>query len=411
MGDKKRPAFGARDRGTDNRLTGDPSAKASARGTSPAEGTHARGTTSPPYIDPDRGIDLGGHWDKHGVYWYADEAGRTWLWTEAKKQWKVFSTPDQAIKLSGRAPSTVAADRAAQARNDAYRQLLKGPARQYGRNYGVVGVPTILAGKLAGEAFEEVRDVISPEVIVSVAPGAVLLSHNTQRLKDAEAEIAAEKDRRDRIAEAQIAHEHGELFQMPVVVASTEKVDESAPRDPMVAAGTTTKAGKPARSSARVEGLVSDIAKTYRKEIVNARKANPRATASLIGIIAEKKTLDQVEKLARARGLDPGHIWVKDFPVGVAGPSGKRQGHTAEMGSPHYGFIVELKKSPQAVGALQAEAHLLAVNQSLNFPEGGVYARIYGERYKGAGVDRQGMGADLDSKKAKSTGAPRVRVR
>ena len=69
------------------------------------------------------------------------------------------------------------------------------------------------------------------------------------------------------------------------------------------------------------------------------------------------------------------------------------------MGSPHYGFIIELKKSPQAVKGWQAQGHLIAVDNSLNFKWGGVYARIYGENYKaGAGVDRRAMGGALSRK-------------
>jgi hypothetical protein len=358
--------------------------------------------------DMDR-VDSGGQWDDYGVYWHVDEEGRTSLWTEAKREWRVLGTPDDAMKLSGLAPSTVAANRAAEANNDAYRRFLHGPARQYARDYGVIGVPTILTGKLAAAAVEKGQQVISPELSIAVSPGTVLLENNSQRLRDVEAEIAAEKDRRDMIAEAQIAHEHGELFRMPVVVASTEQIDESAPLDPMVVAGTTTQTGKPARSPARVEGLIRDITATYRGEIVNARRANPRATASWVGLEAERRTLAQVDTLARARGLNPGHIWVQNFPMGVTGPKGGAV--SAEIGSPHYGFVVELKKSPNAVGGFQAEAHLVSVNNSLNFPEGGVYFRIYGERYKGFGVDRLQMGAELERQKVKLPRAPKVRLR
>ncbi len=127
--------------------------------------------------------------------------------------------------------------------------------------------------------------------------------------------------------------------------------------------------------------------------------------------MAEQRTLAQVDTVARARGLNPGHISVGNFPMGVTGPRGGAV--SAEMGSPHYGFVVELKKSPKAVGGLQAEAHLLSVDKSLNFPRGGVYARIYGENYKGKGVDRRGMGSDRDKtrKQAGRTRTPKIRLR
>ena len=102
--------------------------------------------------------------------------------------------------------------------------------------------------------------------------------------------------------------------------------------------------------------------------------------------------------------------------MGVTGPKGGAV--SAEMGSPYYGFVVEAKKSPKAVGGDQAEAHLLSVNKSLNFPEGGVFYRIYGEGYKGSGIDRQPMGAELEPMGAElermgaePTRTPKVRVR
>lgn len=404
MGDSKKrdPAFGSRERGIDNRLMQAPSRKASARGTSPAE----RGTASS-QIGLDRGVDLGGQWDEHGVYWYADEGGRIWVWTEARQQWKVLSTPADAIKLRGQAPISEDDRLEAEVSHNTIRRWVQVPMRQYVQNYGLSGAPMIFVGKLAADAVEQVEQVIPPELSASVLPGMVLLSHNKRRLEDVEAEIAAEKDRRDRTAEAQIAHEHGELFQMQVVVASTEEVQESAPPDPMVVAGTTTKTGKPARSPVRVEAFIRDITTTYRKEIAKARQANPRARASQIGIIAERQTLAQVDKLARARGLNPGHIHAGNFPVGVTGPRGGVI--SADLGSPHFGFMLELKKSPKAKHGFQAAAHLLAIGYSLNFPDGGVYARIYGEGYKGAGVDRQGMGADLAKQKPKLKRSPRGR--
>ena len=301
----------------------------------------------------------------------------------------------------------IAEDRAAQARNDAYRRHLKAPGRQYARDYGVMGAPTILVAKVAAKAWEKVEQVIPPELSVAVAPGSVLLANNSRRLEEVEAEIAAEKDARDMLGEAQTAHAHGELFQLPIVVASTDAIDESP--DPMVAAGITAPVGKPARSPARVEGFIKDITAIYRNEIAAARQANPTGTASSHGIIAEQRTLAQVDAVARRRGLNPGHIQVGNFPMGITGPKGGVV--SAEMGSPHYGFIVELKKSPKAVGKFQAEAHLVAVQNSLNFPHGGLYTRIYGEGYKGPGADRLKMGTELERQRAERRRAPRGRIR
>lgn len=117
----------------------------------------------------------------------------------------------------------------------------------------------------------------------------------------------------------------------------------------------------------------------------------------------------KVPALAKARGLNPGHIQVGNYLVGVTGPRGGQL--TAEMGSPHYGFMVELKKSPKAVRGWQAQGHLIAVDNSLNYRWGGVYVRIYGENYKpGASVDRRAMGGALKNK-PKRPKAPRSRLR
>ena len=81
------------------------------------------------------------------------------------------------------------------------------------------------------------------------------------------------------------------------------------------------------------------------------------------------------------------------------------------MGSPHYGFIVELKKSPKALKGWQAQGHLIAVDNSLNFKWGGVYVRIFGENYRpGAGVDRRVMGGALKNK-PNPPRPPRIRIR
>ena len=104
------------------------------------------------------------------------------------------------------------------------------------------------------------------------------------------------------------------MFVLPLAVASTDPVEESAPADPLVvsdaevldtaplAAGTTEKVGKPARSPVRVEGFIRDITTIYRNEIEAAKKANPGATASKIGTIAESRTIAQVDAVAKAAG-------------------------------------------------------------------------------------------------------------
>jgi hypothetical protein len=143
------------------------------------------------------------------------------------------------------------------------------------------------------------------------------------------------------------------------------------------------KARRPVRE--RVQGFADDVAERYRGDIVEARKAHPTGTASLVGIEAEKATLGDVPRLAAKWGLNHEHIWVGGFPVGVAGPKGGVI--TAEMGSTYYKFMIELKKSPRAVRLYQAQAHFLAVEQGINFPKGVRYFRIYGENFaRGAGT-------------------------
>jgi hypothetical protein len=124
-------------------------------------------------------------------------------------------------------------------------------------------------------------------------------------------------------------------------------------------------------------------------------------------MLAERQTLAQLDKLARKRGLNPGHIQGGSFPVGVTGPKGGVS--TAEIGSPHYGFMVELKKSPKADRWSQTEAHLVSVDNSFNFPRGGVYLKIYGENYKaGAGVYRRAM-AGTKGRKPTGTKGPKLK--
>jgi hypothetical protein len=381
-----------------------PPPKTTVRGTSPQERGVTRATTRPD-PDPDRGVDLGGVWDENGNYWLTDEAGRVMLWQESAQQWQVIATPDQAVQMRGVAPMTDA-DRAYVANRDALLKRVYGaPAREFGRT-GVMGGPGRVVGKMTAEALDKVGHVIPVEYV----PFAGEMNQKSQEFLAAEAEMIADAKRRDAEAEAQTAKAHGELYQMPVVVASTPKLEKEL--EATVAAGTTKKVGSPIRAPARVEGFINDIAAEYREQILKAKTEEPKATASRHGILAEQRTLAKLPELAQARGLNPGHIMWGNVPVGVTGPRGGAL--SAEIGSPHYGFMIELKKSPKAVKGWQAQGHLIAVDHSLNYPWGGVYARIYGEKYKpGAEVDRRAMGGALGKKlpKPPKVRAPRTRLR
>jgi hypothetical protein len=381
-----------------------PPPKATVRGTSPRERGVDRATTTPD-PDPDRGVDLGGVWDEHGNYWYTDEAGTTMVWQESAQQWQLIAGPEQAIRVEGRAPLTDE-DRAYVASRDAMlKRHFGAPARQFGR-VGVMGGPGRIVGKMISEAWSnEYYDL-----------GAVDPTHTgfmnklSDDFKQVEAEIIADNARQDAEADAQTAHAHGELYQMLVVVASNDKLERELEAE--VAAGTTKKVGSPVRAPGRVEGFINDLTGTYRDELVKIKRAEPTATASRHGMVAEKITLERVPQLARARGLNFDHIMVNNFIVGVTGPKGGQL--TAEMGSPHYGFIAELKKSPGAVKGWQAQGHLIAVDHSLNFPHGGLYVRIFGENYKpGKGVDRRAMGGALQKKPKlpRSRTRPRTRIK
>ncbi len=131
----------------------------------------------------------------------------------------------------------------------------------------------------------------------------------------------------------------------------------------------------------RVQGFVDDLAAAYRDAISAARTGNPRATPSQIGRTGERVALGRVEALARRWSLDPSRVWVGDVPVGVTGPSGGVI--SAEIGSPYYKFLIELKKSPAAVRRYQAVAQMLSVDESINFPNGGRLYRVYGEVPRG----------------------------
>lgn len=194
--------------------------------------------------------------------------------------------------------------------------------------------------------------------------------------------------------EAKAAHERGDLYQLPLIVSDRAALED--PEGAPVAAKSLQRAPvKPARGGSkrklsvreRVEAFANDLAKRYREEIAAARKANPKATHSLVGILGEKKTLEAVGDLAKKWKLDPNKIWVGDFPAGVTGPKGGVI--TTEIGSTFYKFMLELKKSPRAVRAHQAQAHLVGIEHTANFPRGGRYYRVYGEGFKpGAGTFR-----------------------
>jgi len=371
--------------------------KTTVSGTSPPERGITRVSTTPD-LDMDS-LDLGGDWDEYGNYWYADSEGWNWVWSESAQQWQLLSTPDQAIEVWGRAPLTDE-DRAWMNSVDAYKRHLQAPGRQFGRT--LMGGPPRIVGKMIAEVGS--NEYVNLGVLDPTG-GMVsgFLGNKADEFKQVEAEIIADTQRRDAESEARTAHAHGELYQIPVVVASDDKLEKE--HQAAIAAGTIKTVGSAVRAPARVEGLINDITQVFRDELVAAKLDEPNATASRHGTRAEQRTLAKVPALARARGLNPGHIMLNNFPVGVTGPRGGQL--SAEMGSPHYGFMIELKKSPKAVKGWQARGHLIAVDYSLNFPRGGVYVRIYGENYKpNAGVDRRAMGGAL-----KPPRPPRTRIR
>jgi hypothetical protein len=380
-----------------------PPKKSSVRGTA----EHERAVTRPSSaaeVDPDRGVELGGHWDANNNYWYADESGRILMWEESTQQWHHVATPEAAIRVKGRIPITDE-DRAYMASRDALLKRHYGaPARQFGR-VGVMGGPGRIVGKMIAETWS--NDYWDLGAVDPTRTG--FMNKLSDDFKQAEADIIADYTRRDARAEAETAHAHGDLYQMFVAVASNDKLEKELEGE--VAAGTTKKVGSPVRSPARVEGFINDLATLYRDELVKIKDAEPKATASRHGTVAEQRTLAQVPRLAKARGLNFGHIMVNNFIIGVTGPRGGQL--SAEMGSPHYGFVIEFKKSPKAMSGRgwQSQGHLIAVDHSLNFPHGGLYVRIFGENYKpGAGVDRRAMGGALD-KKPKPPKAPKPRGR
>jgi hypothetical protein len=191
-------------------------------------------------------------------------------------------------------------------------------------------------------------------------------------------------------SEAQAAYERGDLYQLPVLIAEDAAVDAvpgpepgSAPlslqRAPAAKGTRTTASMRRLSTRDRVDRFINDLANEYREGIAAAREKYPAETASVIGTEGEKMTLRNVVPLARKWGLDPNRIAVGDVPVGVTGAKGGVI--TAEAVSTYYKFMVELKKSPRAVRRYQAEAHLVAIEKGANFPGGGRFFRIYGERF------------------------------
>jgi hypothetical protein len=330
------------------------------RATAPAQRATAWG-------DP-AGVDLGGTWDQHGNYWYTDEnTGSNWVWQEPQKQWTQLSTPADAIHVQGRAPGGQGVN--------PYVAFNQGIGTRWGQTHGLflgIGAAPIAEPM----AFVGEKGAVVVGSLVPGGQGFLLagppLAHARKEMTAIRERWEEEAKQRDREWEILQAEGRGDLYRVPLVVGAT------APEGP---------AGK---TPARVQDFVDRITDTYRTEITKARARLPNASASEIGRVAEKATLEQVEPLARAAGLDPGHIWVGDFPVGVTGPKGGAS--TAEMGSQKYGFIVELKKSPRAVRGYQADAHRVAVEEAVNFEKGGAYYRVYGENYEGEGVDTYKMG-------------------
>ena len=142
--------------------------------------------------------------------------------------------------------------------------------------------------------------------------------------------------------------------------------------------------GKKTKLEKSVDHFIAEVTLFYRDAIRTAKKKYPNATPSRIGQIAEAEVLKQIPKLARANKLDPGYIDTGNFPAGVTGPRGGVI--SMEAGSVEYRFTLELKKSPKADRRSQTQAHTVAVEEGVNFPEGMFYYKIYGEGFRGSGI-------------------------
>jgi hypothetical protein len=249
-----------------------------------------------------------------------------------------------------------------------------------------------LAGRTAGKDVAAIGKSALPHVDPAQALTVLLQSYGVVKMVAGTVE-----DAKARTAAAEEAHERGYLFQLPLLIdefAELAGAQQTMPRD---AASGVPSAGRtlsraPAKKGAakikmreRVQGFADAVADEFRTGIADARKANPRATASVIGLQAEKVALDKVPALAKKWGLDANRIFVGSVPVGVTGPKGGVI--SAEAASKFYKFMIELKKSPKAVRGYQAIAQLLALEEGINFPRGGTYFRIYGEGFrKGQGM-------------------------
>jgi hypothetical protein len=362
------PPSDALDRGTDGRAT----SPVDRSTTDP--GTQARGQ-----LGVEGGVDLGGTWDADGNYWYTEDTGRTWRWREPEKAWEVFSSPDEAIRVHGIAPGQPKPYTPTPHPPHPYAEWHAGVGRRYYQRTGPFGIGALPVAHAAAFAAEK-----GSLILGTVVNQSALLAHPPlERVREEMEQVLdqwkEDAEQRERDYADMQAEGRGDLYRLPVTV---------------YAAGTTKKVigrgGSRPSVPARVDNYVKEMTKTYRESIVRARKGNPRASASEIGRIAERDTLARAEEIARACELDPGHIWVGNFPVGVTGPKGGAS--TAEVGSQRYKFIMELKKSPRADRGPQDDAHRVAVEESVNFEEGGRYFRVYGENYEGEGVKTVEMG-------------------
>jgi hypothetical protein len=366
------------------------------RRTSPAD----RGTTDPRTEDRGQlgvegGVDLGGTWDEYGNYWYTEETGLTWLWREPQKTWEVFSTPDDVIRTQGSTVGTgikraLASQAAAGAERPSvqptqYSQFAAGIGTRWGQRHGVVlgigAAPVAEGAAFVAEKGALVLGMANPWAMVAHPPLEAVRRKFREPLNqwDEEAE-QRERESADMRAEARGDFER---YQLPVVVAGTTKQVGG-------------RGGPPADVKTRVDNFVKETMRVYRTAVERAKTANPKATRSAIGRIAEKAALADAEGRARACGLDPAYIHVGDVPVGVTGPKGGAS--TTEVVSWRYKFMLELKLTPDSDrGRPQLDSHRIAVEESVNFERGGRYFKGYGEGYEGEGVETFKMGEPMNT--------------
>ena len=328
--------------------------------------------------DPN-GVDLGGDWADDGNYWYfEEETGNTWVWHEPQKQWELLSTAADAIKVSGTAPPRPTPPPKRPPPPNPYKAWANSYGTRYGQRTGPFGIgalPVAYGASYLEEGYFAVASVTQP-LAGPLASQQSELRHEVDRILDQWGDEAKEneQDWQDLQAEGR-----GDLYRLPV------RVVDKQTGSPPVAVGSTKAVGAKAATSARVKSFAEAIKTRYRAEIVKATRQGPRRSPSEIGRVAEQATLEAAPSIAEANGLDPGYIWIGDFPVGVTGPRGGSI--TAEMGSHYYRFIIELKKSPSANRRSQTQAHEAAVEEGVNFDDGVVYYKFYGQNYKTTGVD------------------------